>query len=95
MRGSSDVRASHPASTPLSFDVVLWEINVAYVCVMIYLRIVRLRRSRSRSHQPLRGSGGPFSEDVGATPRRSARSAATIVLELAQSDGDHCIGEIH
>lgn len=93
MRGSSDVRASHPASTPLSFDVVLWEINVAYVCVMIYLRIVRLRRSRS--HQPLRGSGGPFSEDVGAAPRRSARSAATIVLELAQSDGDHCIGEIH
>lgn len=68
MRGSSDVRASHPTSTPLSFDVVLWEINVAYVCVMIYLRIVRLRRSRSRSHQPLRGSGGPFSEDVGAAP---------------------------
>lgn len=92
MRSSSDVRASHPASTPLSFDVVLWEINVVYACVMIYLRIVRLRRS----HQPLRGSATPDLSQKTWAPRRAARSfAATIVLELAQSDGDHRIGEIH
>lgn len=56
---------------------------------MIYLRIVRLRLRRS--HQPLRGSA---TQDLSQkTWARSFAAAAIIVLELAQSDGDHCIGE--
>lgn len=80
--------ASHPASSPLRFDVVLWEVNVAYVRVMIYLRIVRL----CRSHQPLRGSATRDLSQKTWAPRRSLDP----VLELAQSDdGHHRIGEIH